>query len=78
LFTCWLDTESTAAWTWLCDMAGLRITTFDPKSGAPDEAMAVVATAPVVTIDAPATIAPVTRIECNRERNARIAHLLNY
>jgi hypothetical protein len=59
-------------------MLGLKINTFEPKSGAPDEARAVVATAPVVTIDAPATTAPATRIECNRERNARIAHLLNY
>src|SRR5258708_27984075 len=53
-------------------MLGLKINTFEPKSGAPDEAIAVVATAPVVTIEAPATIAPVTRIECNRERNVRM------
>jgi hypothetical protein len=53
-------------------MLGLKINTFEPKSGAPGEAIAVVATAPVVTIDAPATMAPATRIECNRESNARM------
>src|ERR1700682_1565637 len=53
-------------------MLGLKINTFEPKSGAPDEASAVVAAAPDVTIEAPSTMAPVTRIECTRESNVRM------